>query len=107
MSYQLFLEYQIMESDRADFLKQTAKITQTMMEFGIDSHSFLESIDQPGLFIEMIKVKDLGLAQHIKQLRTQKDGILLELDSHILGGRSKIKCWIFQNHTEKIKKNCS
>jgi hypothetical protein len=97
MGYQLFLEYQIMETKRDDFFKQISNIMQTMMKFGIDSHQFLESIDKNGLIVEMIEVKDFEIARKIKQIRTQKDGILLDLDSHISGGRSKIKCWIFKN----------
>ncbi|SFI58854.1 hypothetical protein [Thermoflavimicrobium dichotomicum] len=99
MNYTVFVEYQIKESSWEEFLAHIPLIKQSLRQQGpILDHTFLESVEQPYLVVEIIVVNDKRYVQQLKQLRTASDqGILCELDRYIQGGREKIRIWTFSH----------
>ncbi|MDQ0418813.1 hypothetical protein J2Z48_003017 [Croceifilum oryzae] len=96
----VFVEYRVQEDSismfRDQYFAQIRAQIQNQVEHVV-RHEFLISEAQVGQVVEVIQVDDQGAVSQLQELRTgPTPSWFHSLDSHIVGGRSKIKLWTFR-----------
>lgn len=101
--FTVFVEYKLQPDSIAIFLDQhfseVRKHVADQVEHVV-SHEFLIAQAQEGQIVEVIQVSKESAIPHLRKLRTGSEQSWFHtLDSHIVGGRSKIKLWSFRKHS--------
>lgn len=97
-SYTIFVEYKVQEESLLKYEKEFVPVIRDHVKQITDctSHEFLLAQAQYGQVVEVIKVSTQDQIDQIRFLRLDSDHPWFQfLDSHIVGGRSKIKLWSF------------
>ncbi|SDZ26476.1 hypothetical protein [Thermoactinomyces sp. DSM 45892] len=98
--FTVFVEYRIQEDSismfQDQYFTQIREQIKNQLEH-IVHHEFLLSEAQVGQVVEVIQVEDHDVIASLKELRIGfTPSWFHSLDSHIVGGRSKIKLWTFR-----------
>lgn len=97
-SYTIFMEYRIRSESWEQFQTYAFRITESMKKISPKlQHKILVSEAEPRQIVEVISTDQPELISQIRNLRKEKNNFLIDLDSHIDGGRSKIKFWVFRS----------
>lgn len=101
--FTVFVEYKLRTDSIALFLdRHFSEIRQHVADQveHVLSHEFLIAQAQEGQIVEVIQVVDESAILQLRELRTGLEQSWFHtLDSHIVGGRSKIKLWSFRKHS--------
>ncbi|MGI6125959.1 MAG: hypothetical protein ACOYEF_03235 [Planifilum sp.] len=91
----VFIEYRIDSSHRESFLHHVGAILEETAQIAaVKEHEIMEGTDQPGLFVEVIRVGDSDSAQRILRYRREpQGGVLRKLNGWISG--KGIQGWAF------------
>ncbi|MFS8514260.1 MAG: hypothetical protein LOD87_11160 [Planifilum fulgidum] len=94
-TFTVFVEYRIDPSRREMFLRRADEIKdETARIAPVEEHEILEGCDQPGLFVEVIRVKSREAAGRILHCRREpEEGIFLMLSGWVSG--KGIQAWAF------------
>lgn len=96
-SYTIFMEYRIKSEKWESFQALVFQIKEQMSQISPRlQHRMLISEQQPRQIIEVSETEEEDLIEMIRQLRKEQNAFLQSLDSHIDGGRSKLKFWVFR-----------
>ncbi|SFX67810.1 hypothetical protein SAMN04487866_11722 [Thermoactinomyces sp. DSM 45891] len=98
--FTIFVEYRVQEDSmsifRDQYFSQIREQIKNQVEHVVH-HEFLLSEAQVGQVVEVIQVEDKDAIILLQELRIgSKSSWFHSLDSHIVGGRSKIKLWTFR-----------
>ncbi|TCP69161.1 hypothetical protein [Baia soyae] len=96
----VFVEYRVQEDSismfQDQYFAQIREQIKNQMEHVV-RHEFLLSEAQVGQVVEVIQVDDKDATIQLQELRIGPTlSWFHSLDSHIVGGRSKIKLWTFR-----------
>lgn len=101
--FTVFVEYKLQTDSISHFFDQhffeIRKHVADQVKHVI-SHEFLIAQAQEGQIVEVIQVAEESAILQLRKLRTGSEQSWFHtLDSHIVGGRSKIKLWSFRKHS--------
>lgn len=92
----VFLEYRVHTHKRELYLQLLDYLrSETAWAGEIIRHEWTESVDQPGLFVEMIHVPDEETSQRVISIRRN-----LALNGRMMDIADKVNIWTFR-HTEQ------
>ncbi|MDN4595079.1 hypothetical protein [Polycladomyces subterraneus] len=88
----VFLEYRVHTHKRELYLQLLDYLrSETARAGAIIRHEWMESVDQPGLFVEMIRVPDEETSQRVISLRKN-----LVLNGRMRNMVDKVNIWTFR-----------
>ena len=77
----VFIEYRIDSSHRESFLHHVGAILEETAQIAaVKEHEIMEGTDQPGLFVEVIRVGDSDSAQRRLRYRREPEGAAAEIE---------------------------
>ena len=94
-TFTIFVEYRIDPSRREIFLRHAEEIREETARIApVEGHEILEGCDQPGLFVEVIRVGSRDAAERIvHRRRRSEEGIFIRMKDWIDG--KGIQAWTF------------
>ncbi|WP_044641093.1 hypothetical protein [Risungbinella massiliensis] len=96
-SYTIFMEYRVKSEKWETFQAFVSQVKEQTSQISPHlQHKMLISEQQPRQIIEVIETDQKDLIEMIRKLRKEENSFLQSLDSHIDGGRSKLKFWVFR-----------
>lgn len=87
----LFAEYPIKKTEWQAYKDKIPQLRLLSQKVEASNHTFAESVDQPCVIVETIY---LQTEKHSQQFQKEHSDII---ESHIDGGRSKVKYWLFRS----------
>jgi hypothetical protein len=98
-TFTIFVEYRIDPSRREIFLRHAEEIREETARIApVEGHEILEGCDQPGLFVEVIRVGEKDAAERLLHRRREPEGgIFLRMKDWVAG--KGIQAWAFSRIT--------
>jgi hypothetical protein len=98
----IFVEYRVDPSHRESFLRHVDELLEETARIApVEGHEILEGIDQPGLFVEVIRTGDRDCAQRILHHRREANGGVFHSLNGWVAGKG-VQAWAFCRIKESL-----